>query len=54
VFAEAATRLRGSQAGAAVTTFGTCVSKQGCTDPAGGKSRLCGRHLDALLDQLSA
>jgi hypothetical protein len=34
--------------------FGPRISKQGCTDPAGGKSRLCGRHLDALLDQFGA
>lgn len=34
--------------------FGLCISKQGCTEPAGGKSRLCGRHLDALVAQLGA
>jgi hypothetical protein len=34
--------------------YGPCISKQGCTEPAGGKSRLCGTHLDALLDQLGA
>ena len=52
-FAEAATRLRGPQAGAAVT-YGPCISKQGCDQPANGKSRLCGIHLDALLDRLGA
>ena len=50
---EVATRLRGPQAGAAVT-YGPCISKQGCDLPAGGKSRLCAAHLDALLDQLGA
>jgi hypothetical protein len=34
--------------------YGPCISKSGCDQPAGGKSRLCGRHLDALLDQLGA
>jgi len=34
--------------------FGPCISKQGCTDPAGGKSRLCGAHLDALVVSLGA
>lgn len=53
-FAATATRLRGDQAGAAITTFGPCISKSGCDQPAGGKSRLCGTHLDALLDQLGA
>ena len=56
VFAEAATCMRGSQAGAAVVVmpFGPSISKQGCDQPASGKSRLCGRHLDALLDRLGA
>jgi hypothetical protein len=34
--------------------FGPCISKQGCSLPAGGKSRLCGRHLDALVAELGA
>jgi hypothetical protein len=32
--------------------YGLCVSKAGCDQPAGGKSRLCGRHLDVLLAKL--
>jgi hypothetical protein len=48
--------LRGNDADAAVVVmpFGPCTSKQGCTEPAGGKSRLCGRHLDALVASLGA
>jgi len=34
--------------------FGPCASRCGCTDAASGRSGLCGRHLDALLDQLGA
>jgi hypothetical protein len=34
--------------------FGPCASRQGCTDAAIGRSRLWGRHLDALLDRLGA
>jgi hypothetical protein len=34
--------------------FGPCVSRQGCDQPAGGKSRLCAQHLDALLAELGA
>lgn len=51
-FAETATRLRGNHAGAAITTFGTCISRQGCQEPAIGRSKLCGRHLDALVETL--
>jgi hypothetical protein len=52
-FAEVGTRLRGDQAGAAIT-YGPCISKSGCDQPAGGKSRLCGQHLDALVASLGA
>ena len=51
VFTEAATRLRGPQAGATVTTFGPCVGRD-CTSPAEDKSRRCGPCLDRLVDRL--
>jgi hypothetical protein len=35
-------------------TFGPCLSKSGCDQPAGGKSRLRGRHLDMLLAKREA
>jgi hypothetical protein len=34
--------------------YGTCVSRSGCDQAAGRKSRLCGVHLDALVASLGA
>jgi hypothetical protein len=34
--------------------YGPCISKSGCDQPAGGRSRLCGRHLDLLVASLDA